>query len=352
MKIMQIITLSSIGGATSVVINLSNELIKKGFEVVVVSNPHGDMWDLLDSSIITEKVDTLKREISPIDEFRTLFKLRELYIKHKPDIIHLHSSKAGILGRLALPCQKIIFTVHGFDTILRANKKFLVLEKMLKNCASKIVAVSKYDKENLKRENITNVLTIPNGVPSFSARVSVFENSISDRLSELKKDYKLVFSLARYPSKPKRFDLLEEVANFFLDKNVAFIVMGNDKHLTTRFQNIHFFGEVANASLYLKHADLYLLLSDYEGMPMSILEALSVSIPVVSSDVGGVGEIFLDGGGVVVENIAEKITSEVDKLLFDKDLAHIYSTQAKTNYQKNFTISKMVDSYIALYRKQ
>jgi glycosyltransferase involved in cell wall biosynthesis len=169
MKILQVITLADLGGAQSVLINLSNRLIEDGHDVIVASESEGPMWDVLPDTIRKVKIKTLQRSINPLKDFQTVLHLWNLYRKYKPDIVHLHSSKIGLLGRLAFPKSKIIYTVHGFDSIRIANRIFMTLERLLSRRAQYIVGVSRYDYDWLIVEKIkSNVGYIYNGVTDYT----------------------------------------------------------------------------------------------------------------------------------------------------------------------------------------
>jgi glycosyltransferase involved in cell wall biosynthesis len=165
MKIFQVVTLSELGGAQTVVVNLSNALAKEHEVIVITGEGNGKMCQLLDKRIQTAKIECLKRKISPLNDLLTILVFCRLYLKYKPDIIHLHSSKAGILGRLVFPKRKMIYTVHGFDSIRLAYRRYLPIERFLQNRCKAIVAVSHYDVENLKAEHINNnVRCVYNGI--------------------------------------------------------------------------------------------------------------------------------------------------------------------------------------------
>jgi hypothetical protein len=105
-------------------------------------------WDILPEKIKKVKITNLQRSIHPIKDLKTVLHLRKLYAKYKPDVMHLQFSKIGLLGRLAFPKAKIIYTVHGFDSICLAYRKFLFIEKLLSGKAKYIVGVSQYDYNN------------------------------------------------------------------------------------------------------------------------------------------------------------------------------------------------------------
>jgi hypothetical protein len=166
MKILQAITLADLGGAQSVLINLCTCLINDGHEVIVVSELEGQMWDILPDDIKKIKIKNLQRSIHPLKDLRVILQLRKIYKQYNPDVIHLHSSKMGLLGRLAFPKSKIIYTVHGFDSIRVAYRKFLFFEKLLSRRTKYIIGVSQYDYNNFISEKLSknNISYIYNGI--------------------------------------------------------------------------------------------------------------------------------------------------------------------------------------------
>lgn len=344
MKILQIITLCELGSAQSVVANLSNFLCEKHEIVVAAGDGNGKMWNLLNSKIKKEKIPFLHRALSPIDEFLAIYELRKLYRKYQPDIIHLHSSKVGILGRIAFPKQKIVYTVHGFDSIRIAYRKYLPIEKKLQNRCQAIIGVSKYDEANLKKEGITNnVSCIYNGV---YLPVDVTHDNPFSHI----KGYKgKVLCIARL-APPKRVDLFLKVASLL--PQYAFIWVGNLEDVNTEYtSNVYFVGNISNAGVYNKFVALFMLTSDYEGLPIVIIEALACGKPVVASAVGGIPELLNGENGFAVNNDAEEIAKKIDLILSDEKLKERMGNAARQTYLQNFTVDKMVDRYMAIYEK-
>ena len=345
MRILQIITRSELGGAQSVVVNLANSLCSENEVTVAAGGNEGKMWDLLDSRVCKIKIPSLKRNISLLNDLRCYFALRKLYKKIKPDIIHLHSSKAGVLGRLAFPKSKIIFTVHGFDTIRLAHKQFLQLERYLQYRCNSIVSVSKYDQMNLIKEGIDkNVVTVYNGIKLLpSLPKDPFKDITSSGF------HRKVLCIARLEP-PKDVNLFIDVAKKLPD--YAFIWIGNQKEYTQDYpKNVFFYGNITNAGAYCEFADLFFLPSNFEGLPIVILEALSFGTPVVASKVGGIHEILNGENGFAVDNNAETIAKTIRYILDDKATYTQMCVKAKASYETDFTIDKMRDQYLELYQK-
>lgn len=351
MRIFEIITLSDLGGAQSVVINLSNTLAEK-HDVHVISSTGGRMWLNLSGRVKQHKVPNLQRKISLFKELLVMISLRKLYKKFKPDIIHLHSSKIGIIGRLIFPKKKIVYTVHGFSSIQLAYRKFLPLEKLLSEKAAFIVGVSKYDVLAMKNEGIIkNVVCIYNGTNRVD--LSLCQNGINlfKKIKRLKGEgFKIVLTIARL-SPPKDFGLFNNIAKSMESETIRFVWVGNDTIPPIKVSdNVILGGEVTNASVLNSIADLFILPSNFEGLPMSIIEAQSYGVPVIASDVGGVSEMLNGDNGIAVKNDPDLFKKEIINFLNpDK---YISARQSSLNfYNENFTVEKMSNSYLNVFNQ-
>lgn len=207
MRIFQVITLCELGGAQTVVVNLANKLSEQNEVVVIAGEGNGKMWPLLSPAVKIEYCPHLQRAVSPKADFLAAIELRRLYRKYKPDIIHLHSSKAGILGRIVFPTAKVVYTVHGFDSVRIAYRKFLPVERLMQHFCRAVVGVSEYDCRNLISERITkNVCTVYNGIVRPDMRVM-------QPIPEFKKYAKTILCIARvFPPPKNRLYLLKQPA--------------------------------------------------------------------------------------------------------------------------------------------
>ena len=145
MKILQIITKSELGGAQSVLTSIVNALCAEHEVTVIAGEGDGKMFDAIDDRVRKIHYSHLQRAVSLYHDTKALFYLWKLNRKLRPDIIHLHSSKAGLLGRLVFPKQKIVYTIHGFDSIRVAFRQFLPIERIMQRRCAAIVGVSQYD---------------------------------------------------------------------------------------------------------------------------------------------------------------------------------------------------------------
>lgn len=344
MRILQIITLSELGGAQSVVANLANRLNEIGHEVIVAAGEgDGKMWSMLRPEIKQIQCVHLKRALSPLNDFLTIIDFLKIYWKYKPDIIHLHSSKAGMLGRVAFPSGKVIYTVHGFDSIRLAYRKFLPIERFMQRACKAIVGVSRYDERHLREERITyNVSTVYNGI---------------EKLQPLRKDpfahingYKAkILCIARL-SPPKNSELFLEISRHLPD--YAFIWIGNQHEVIGDLPgNVFFMGNLPNAGAYNQFVDLFILPSNYEGLPMVIIEAMSFGKPIIASNVGGISEIVIDDyNGYVLENESNLFVDKIEYILENKSVYDSFSFNSKKKYSQELTADIMTERYLKIYK--
>ena len=341
MRILQVITLCELGGAQTVVANLANKLAEEHEVIVAAGEGDGKMWAMLKDGIKKEHCKHLQRALSPINDPLTLLDFHRLYKKYKPDIVHLHSSKAGMLGRVAFPSSKVVYTVHGFDSIRLAYRKFLPIEKFMQRACKAIVGVSHYDEKNLLAEGIVkNVHCIYNGIEAIEP-----QNISLDIPNHYKKK---VLCIARLAA-PKRVDIFMKVAELLPE--YAFIWIGNQQPVEKHPENVYFLGNISNAGAYNSMADLFMLASDYEGLPMVILEAMSLGKPVVASNVGGIKEIVRDNiNGYAVSNSAEEFKTKIEYILDNKNIQEEFSKNSYDIFKRELTVDKMVNSYLEIYK--
>lgn len=343
MKILLVITRSELGGAQSVVIELANALCREHSVVLAAGEGDGKMWTMIDSRVVRENCPHLQRAMSLKNDLLAAIELRRIYRRHRPDIVHLHSSKAGTLGRLVFPRRKIVYTVHGFDSVRVAYRKFLPIERLLQHRTHAVVGVSNYDKENMLDEGINRgVSTIYNGI-------AIPDTSALRSYEEFDKYDKTILCIARVspPKEPQIFiDIARQMPQY------GFIWIGNQSDMS-EFDipdNCHFLGNITGAGAYCSKADMLILPSSYEGLPMVIIEAMSLGKPVVASNVGGISEIVHDGvNGYTVSNSAEEFASKIEYILEDEARYNDFCEASKRIYHESLTVEHMVDGYTKLY---
>ncbi|MDR2026109.1 MAG: glycosyltransferase family 4 protein [Prevotellaceae bacterium] len=158
----------------------------------------------------------------------------------------------------------------------------------------------------------------------------------------------LILSIARL-SPPKRFDLFCETALSLKDRNIAFAWIGNQYQPDSLPENVYCLGSIKNAYRYIPFADLSVLMSDYEGLPVSVIESLLFGKPVIASNVGGIPEILNGTNGFALDNDPALF---VEKILFYLDNKESYMAAcraARQTYEDKFTVNHMYKKYLSLY---
>lgn len=342
-RIFQIITVSEFGGAQTIVASLS-EAMNADHEIFILYGGDGESWQHLKDKVHLIKLNEHRKNISWKDIFLS-FKLFYLRIKYRPDIVHLHSSKMGVMGRLIFNPKKIVLTMHGFDSVLKAFRKFLIIEKLLKNRAARIIGVSQYDVDCMRNEGIhRNVELVYNGViDHYKIDKGLNEMPlISEQLKGITNRYPHTIMCISRISKQKKFDLFLDIAKAKPD--YAFVWIGNKTKMENLPSNVYCLGEAYMAYQYLKYADVFILPSNYEGLPISILEALSYQVPVVASSVGGITEVLNGENGFAVDNSVQSFVTKIDFVL-QSDVHERMKEKARESYLENFTIDKMTAGY-------
>lgn len=345
MKIFQIITVSEYGGAQTIVANIVRNLSPE-HELFVLYGGNGQAWESLGDGFTRIKLNDHGREVSSKD-IVLFFKLIYYRLKYRPDIIHLHSSKMGALGRLAFCHRKTVYTVHGFDSVRKGFPKFLFVEKLLKNWVARIVGVSRYDVDCLKEEGIEKkVALVYNGLMDHSIEAPIHD-IITQKLDSIRTKYPKVIMCISRISKQKKFDLFTAIA--VLMPEYAFVWIGNKKNIPGLPKNVFCLGEANAAHNYLRHADVFILPSNYEGLPMSLLEALSFGIPVVASAVGGIPEILDGTNGFAAQNEPRDFEAKINSIILDDTKYKEFSQNARKSYLAKFTVQNMVNGYMDIF---
>jgi len=341
MRILQVITRSDAGGAQMVLALLANEQARLGHKVTVVSGPgDGSLWKWLSSGIERIDCQSLQRALSLKKDLSAFCELRKIYKILKPDIIHLHTSKAGTIGRLAFPRRKVIYTVHGFDGVEFGLYK--QIEWLMQFRCSALVGVCHRDVVAMKEAHITrNVSYIFNGIAKPS-------EECPDSWPVPDTFKKVILCVARL-SPPKNHFLFLQTAALLPD--FAFVWIGNTETYSGEApKNVFFLGSFPSASHYCQLCDLFMLPSNYEGLPMTIIEAMSYGKPVVASNVGGVSEIVRnDVNGYALANEANLFAEKIQYILTNKEVYDRMSKNAVDIFSRELSVEQMTAKYLDVY---
>ncbi|WP_323665721.1 glycosyltransferase family 4 protein [Pectobacterium punjabense] len=363
MKVVYIITKASeIGGAQVHVKDLSERLIKDGHSVEVIVGENGILVDeLLNINAKVHIVKNLVREISPAKDILCVIELRRLIKKIKPDLVALHSSKAGIVGRLALLWTKIpvVFTAHGWafaDGVNEKDKrKYIIIEKIFSRLANKIITVSNQDKSLALKYKVASEdkqVVIHNGIPDLKC-----ENNPS---YFNKNDVIRLVSIARFSNQKDHITLFNALKK--IDRNDYHVdLLGTGplcedmKKMVDAYglrDKVSFLGERRDIVEFLSKSDIFILISNWEGLPLSLLEAMRSGLPTIASDVGGVKECVADGksGFLVRKGDTEDVAQKICMLLDNAEIREDMGKHGREVFEKNFVFDAMYKKTISVYQ--
>lgn len=355
LRILHLITRSEYGGAQSVVAGLAAELVNAGHSVAIASGVEGggEAWHGIDSSIELFEVGGLGRSVSPLADLEAFLSIRRLYRQWKPDIVHVHTSKAAALGRIAGRMEGcgIVYTMHGYGQLRREHRAFLPIDKFLSRMTSQVIAVSRGDLLAMRSDGYRPIY-IANGVPNVQFAAPGDSDTIR-RLRSFRANGKPLALLIAREAKPKRIDIARSASSLLGGQASIAWIGGNSKQSDP--DNFHALGLQPSAASYLAYADVVLLPSDHEGMPMSVLEGFSAGVPAIVSAVEGclesvgLNEEGVSERGIAVANNAEAFADAILYLGADRERRVQMGISARAAWEKDYSLATMSCAYLRLY---
>jgi glycosyltransferase involved in cell wall biosynthesis len=369
-NILYVITKLELGGAQKQLLNLVRGLDKDKYNIFLFTAKDGSLIGEVESIeyITLIKSICLERAINPIKD---LFCLAELYFcikKNKISIVHTHSSKAGILGRLAAALAgavKIIHTVHGwsfndFQPYL-LKRLFISLERFCGKFSDKLVVVSYWDKTKGLKNRIgdeAKYCLIHYGIDY--AEFNINDLLIRRELGVSDEDLVVGMIACFKPQKcPQDFMKLAFLVVRAMPE-VKFILVG-DGILRRKLEGLIFEYDLTKNVILtgwrrdiprvLSAFDVFVLTSLWEGLPVSVLEAIASFKPVVVTDTGGVRDLIIDNktGFLVPPHNMEIFSQKIISLLENKDLRKLIALNAFDSLGSNFLNQIVVEKNQQLY---
>ena len=368
-RVMRIIARMNVGGPAVLVTGLMRGLDEKAFEQVLVTGYCGedeaDYLDRVATDIKATRVNTLGRSVKPLSDLSSLFSIIREIRRFRPDVIHTHTAKAGVIGRVAsvVSGHKSI-RIHSFHGHLLngyfgevKTRLVILVEKFLALFTDQLLADGVNIKNDLLRVGIGNEKKFEVMSPGLQLKSSPNK---SEARKELILDSKLVYCafIGRVTQikRPDRFlDVAAEIKKRGID--LHFIVAGEGDLLkfckdrvTTENLPVTFLGWREDIEVVLAACDLVLLTSDNEGTPLSLIEAGMTGIPVVATNVGSIGEIVIDGEtGYLTDLSVNDLADAVSKLSANSDLKVRIGSAAKDYTVARFSLDRLVQDHQDLY---
>lgn len=371
MKICHVITRMIVGGAQENTLLTIKGHIEKGHEVVLVTGfSPGREGELLKNVEMPPfkivEIPEMVREVSPFKDLKALRKLREYFKKEKFDVVHTHSSKAGIIGRIAARqagVPVVVHTVHGqaFHAYEKPWKKLLYItaERIAAKYCDKIYAVAQamidqcVDAKVAPREKY---MVVYSGMDTAAFANAGRNMELRQKLG-IPENAKVIVTVARlFPMKGYE-EMLPAAARLVKEfPDLHFLPVGDgpmydelqkqiaDLGLTGNF---HFAGLVPPHEVcdYIAQADLLWHLSLHEGLPRAVVQALAVGIPAIGYKLDGTPEVVLNGktGYVTAPQDVDAVVARSRELLNDAALRAEMGKNGKDLVIERFAWRRMAD---------
>ncbi len=370
-RIMHIVARMNVGGPAVLVADLIRSIDPNRFEQVLVTGycdeNESDYLDEVASDIKAVRVAGLGRSVSARKDFRAFNRLIHEIRKFDPDVIHTHTAKAGVLGRMAgliaKPTAKRVHTYHGhlLQGYFGKGKTRLIIfvERILGWISSGLISVGTNVMNDLLRVGIgtkSKFRVIYPGLQDFDVMAK------SQARSELNLDPdKLYIVFVGRLTQIKRPDrLLEVVSNLSKDyPNLHLLVAGagelfDSTKSAAESQNlpITFYGWRNDVARIMCASDITILCSDNEGVPLTLIQAAQAGLPIVSTDVGSVSDIVKHGiSGALVGCSSTELSAALKELINHEDLRISFGAEGKARADDFFSSKGMVQAHELFYTK-
>jgi glycosyltransferase involved in cell wall biosynthesis len=370
-KVMRIIARMNVGGPAVQVSGLMRGLSKTDFDhrlyTGYCSEDEADFIKEQAPDIHAIQFDGLGRKVRPRADFFILFKLIKEIREFKPDVIHTHTAKAGVIGRIAsilsFHPSKRVHTFHGhllsgyFTPLI--TKIVIFIEKILALKTNILVSVGEKVRDELLEKKIGKLAKYRIFPPGLEFKNLVARDTALASLGlDPKFTYLTFIGRITQIKRPDRFLQMAEIVSS-KHKNVKFLVAGGGDLLgkckliaSDRDLPVIFLGWRSDIENILSASDIVVLTSDNEGTPVSLIQAGLAGKPTVSTNVGSVKEIVLNGKtGLITELTPKALADAANTLLVDEVLRTNLGVAANLHTRSNYGVERLVKDHAYLYKE-
>jgi glycosyltransferase involved in cell wall biosynthesis len=368
---MRIIARTNVGGPAVQVSGLMRGLHATEFDhrlyTGFCADDEADYLDTVATDVSALRIDGFGRRVSLGGDFKAFFSLVKEIRSFKPHVIHTHTAKAGFLGRIASivsfhPSIRV-HTFHGhlLNGYFGSFKRCLVVlaEKILAMFSHQLLAVGDKVRQDLLEAGVGTLNKFSLMPPGL--KISDLPNKAASRdfygLSSQKLECAFIGRVTRI-KRPDRFlDVVSEIERRELD--IEFLIVGDGEllencrtRIATSDLPVKVLGWQSDIEKVLSAVDIVVLTSDNEGTPLSLIQAGMSGLSVVSTRVGSVPEVVLDGvTGIITSLDVQEIADALEKLAKNAELRAQMGAAAKEFTHSNFGVDRLVRDHENLYKK-
>lgn len=350
MRIMHVVE-AFCGGVFSFLVDVCKELAVEN-EITVVYSERNETPENFER-YFHESVNFIKVDMELKNSIKSISQLKKVLKTEKPQVLHLHSSKAGFVGRIAakkIKYQgKMFYNPHGLaylreDINKQTRYLFYIAEKKLAKLNAKIIAVSESEKKEIQKFS-SNVISINNGID-----IAALDNELNCITNENSKSKNIVVGTVGRITYQKNPTLFKEIASEFPDVSFVWIGDGELRNELESSENIEITGWVNREEVLnkLSNVDIYIQTSLWEGLPISVLEAMYMAKPLIVNEVVGNVDLVDDTNGYKFINQTQAVT-QLQSLLIDEDKVKRMGLRSKEILLKNFNFHDTVKNYNRIY---
>jgi glycosyltransferase involved in cell wall biosynthesis len=325
-RVLHVIARFNVGGTARYLENLLPGLAVNFETLLAVGNVQGyEIEDHRLESIEFIRIEHLGRRISPMRDIRAYLELRRTVKRFEPHIIHSHTFKAGLLSRLMFFQIPKVHTFHGHllgdpEFSSRVRRMIVNSERILAKLTKKLISVG----EQVSKDLLDVGIGRPDqyvSIASESRRLDFLSRDMSRAMLAIHSDVRVVLWMARMA--PVKNPLLTlEVARLLPDVN--FLMAGGGELFNKIHElappNVRLLGWVEAANV-IPAADIFLSTSFSEGVPYSLLEALSAGVPIIAVESGAIPEIVRNGvNGILTSQDPKEISAQIWNLISNSSL--------------------------------
>ncbi len=367
-KVVHVVTRMNTGGVAVLISELVAGMDPKIFEVHLISGSCSvDEEDYLEARGLDLRqisIPAMQRSLKPIQDLRALVQIANALRRLKPDIVHTHTSKAGLLGRiaarLAAPRAIVIHTFHGH--LLHgyfskpATQLITYSERALASISDILISMGNEVKTNLLNAKIGKMQQFQVAFPGVREKEVNFKNHQAVEFRDSHSN-NVIFTFVGRLSPIKRCDRIIETAIQLKDALPAphFLIIGDGElreSLEARGRNlpITFLGWESHAEDWLAISDAGLLLSDNEAVPLAMIEAGLAGLPVIATNVGSMGDVVENEiNGFLVEPKIDEIASRVVEISKSPELRKILGDRGKERARQKFSVEGLIKRHQEIY---
>jgi glycosyltransferase involved in cell wall biosynthesis len=368
-KVMQVIARMNVGGPAVIVAELMRGLDKSQFEQILITgycdDTEADYLDEVATDIRATRIAGLGRSVSPLADLKAFVGLVKTIREFKPDVIHTHTAKAGVLGRIAsIIAGRGAVRIHTFHGHLLhgyftgwKTQLVISIEKFLAGKTDHLIAIGNEVKKDLIAAGIGN-----------EKKFSVFFPGLPTPHTETKATLRRELELGAATiyctfvgrlTQIKRPDRLLDIAEKMVEEKVDihFLVAGegelfesSKRRAAAQNLPITFLGWRKDIAQLFAASDIAILTSDNEGIPLTLIQAAQAGLPILAPSVGSIADIVKnEKSGLLTPPLATPMAKALVTLFNDPALRNSMGAAGKAHAHEFFSLERMLRDHTGIY---